>query len=443
MQPRALPAWFASAKLGIFIHWGPYSVPAYAPVASEFDLERLSFAKNPYAEWYRNSMRIEGSPTRAHHLARYGADFPYERFAASFDSGILGWDPLGWADLFRRAHARYAVLTTKHHDGFLLWPSAHRNPKAPDYVASRDLVGELTAAVRSRGLRMGLYYSGGLDWLWHDVVIDSPPALLAAIPRDPAYVAYASAHWRELALRYRPCSMWNDIGFPGDESNLLSLFEHYYRNVPDGVINDRFRLAPGPDGPAPTVHCDFRTPEYRTVREIRPKKWELCRGIGSSFGYNACETDADYLSPARLVCLLADVVSKNGNLLLDVGPTAAGEIPEPQRVRLEALGAWLDVNGAAIFDTEPWTRAEGRTACGTPVRFTRRGDSLYAIVLGSPPGRSVVLEGVTLASCAPRALRLGDDAPIEVRAQGTDTALALREPLPGALAHVFEIGPAS
>ncbi len=442
MEARTVPAWFCDAKLGIFIHWGPYSVPAFAPVAAGFELEGLSFARNPYAEWYRNSMRIDGSPTRAHHLDRYGADFPYERFGARFDEAIRRWDPLAWADLFHAAHARYAVLTTKHHDGFLLWPSAHRNPKAPDYVASRDVPGELAAAVRSRGLRMGLYYSGGLDWLWHDVVIDSRPALLRAIPQDPAYVAYASAHWRELAERYRPCAMWNDIGFPGDEANVRSLFEHYYARVPDGVINDRFRLAPGPDGPAPVVHCDFRTPEYRTVREIRAKKWELCRGIGSSFGYNAEEGDAHYLSPAALVALLADVVSKNGNLLLDLGPTAAGEIPAPQCVRLAALGAWLDRNAEAIFATRPWTRAEGRTADGTPVRFTRRGEALYAIVLGTPPGRTLVLEGVGPAT-GTRVRRLGDDAPVAWRAQGPDLALTLREPLPDALAHAFEIAPAS
>jgi len=264
--------------------------------------------------------------------------------------------------------------------------------------------------------------------------------MLRAIPQDPAYVAYASAHWRELTERYRPCAMWNDIGFPGDEANVLALFEHYYAHVPDGVINDRFRLGPGPEGTAPIVHCDFRTPEYRTVREIRPKKWELCRGIGSSFGYNAEETEAHYLAPAALVALLADVVAKHGNLLLDVGPTATGEIPAPQRARLEALGAWLDRSGDAIFGTRPWTRAEGRTADGTPVRFTRRGDILYAIVVGTPPGRALVLEDVGAAPGA-RVRRLGDDAPVEWRMQGADLALALRAPLPDALAHAFEIAP--
>jgi alpha-L-fucosidase len=438
LRARPVPAWFEDAKLGIFVHWGPYSVPAFAPLAEDFQLEGMSFARNPYAEWYRNTMRIEGSPTRAHHAERYGVDFPYERFGERFSAAIRGWDPLAWADLFRRAGARYAVLTTKHHDGFLLWPSEHRNPKAPDYVASRDVVGELAAAVRSRGLRMGLYYSGGLDWLWHDVLIDSPAALLAAIPRDPAYVAYASAHWRELVDRYLPCSMWNDIGFPGDEANVWSLFEDFYAHVPDGVTNDRFRLAPGPDGPAPVVHCDFRTPEYRAVREIRAKKWELCRGIGSSFGYNAQETDAQYLSPARLVALLVDVVSKNGNLLLDVGPTAEGEIPAPQRTRLEALGAWLDVCGDAIYGTRPWIRAEGRCADGRPVRFTRKGDTLYAIVLGTPAGRTLVLEDVPVPAGA-RVRRLGDAQPLDWRAVGSDLAISLPDQLPESPAHAFEI----
>jgi alpha-L-fucosidase len=438
---RPLPAWFADAKLGIFVHWGPYSVPGWAPVVDAVDLAGSFFRTNPYAEWYRNSMRVPGSPTQAHHAATYGTDYPYERFGEAFDAASLDWDPLDWADLFRRARAGYVVLTSKHHDGFLLWPSRTRNPKAPEWAASRDLVGELAAAVRSRGLRMGLYYSGGLDWRWHDVVLEQAADLARAIPRDPGYVAYALAHWRELIERYRPCSLWNDIGFPGDDAGVLRLFDDYYAAVPEGVVNDRFKLAPGPNGLEPRVPCDFRTPEYARVTEIRAKKWELCRGIGHSFGWNRAETESHYLSPRALVHLLVDVVSKNGNLLLDVGPEASGAIPPPQRERLVALGAWLDACGDAIFGTRPWLRAEGRTADGVDVRFTRRGDALYAVLLDAPPRASFVLEGV-LASPDLRVRRLGDARTPGARPVAGGLEIALAAPLSGSEAYAFEIRPA-
>ncbi len=436
---RPVPAWFADAKLGIFVHWGPYSVPGWAPLVDSVVLGQ-SFLANPYAEWYANSMRVSGSPTQAHHAATYGASYRYERFGDAFNAASLDWDPLDWADLFRGAHARYVVLTTKHHDGFLLWPSRVRNPKAPGWVASRDLVGELAAAVRSRGLRMGLYYSGGLDWLWHDVVIESASDLVRAIPRDPEYVAYALAHWRELVERYRPCSMWNDIGFPGDDAEVLRLFADYYAAVPDGVINDRFKLAPGPHGLEPRVPCDFRTPEYARVPEIRAKKWELCRGIGNSFGWNRAETEAHYLSPRALVHLLVDTVSKNGNLLLDVGPLPGGEIPAPQRERLLALGAWLDVCGEAIFGTRPWLRAEGRTADGVDVRFTQSDHALYAVLLDAPAGPTFVLEGIA-APRDVRVRRLGEARAPAARPVDDGLEISFPAALSGTDAYALEIRP--
>ncbi|MEZ4616751.1 MAG: alpha-L-fucosidase [Caldilineaceae bacterium] len=150
-----VPNWFHDAKLGIFIHWGLYSVPAYAPNSGELSEILASgewakwFANNPYAEWYMNSYRIDGSPTQHYHRDSYGADFDYKDFVPLFNAAIQAWQPDEWATL-KQVNARYVVLTTKHHDGFLMWPSETPNPHLPDYHASRDLVGELGDAVRRR-----------------------------------------------------------------------------------------------------------------------------------------------------------------------------------------------------------------------------------------------------------------------------------------------------
>lgn len=234
VRRHPVPDWFHDAKLGIFIHWGLYSVPAWAPLGGELNQVIAKegwigwFARNPYAEWYMNSMRITGSPTQQYHTKTYGPDFAYQDFVPLFNQAIQGWNPTIWADLFRQAGARYVVLTAKHHDGFLLWPSQHPNPFYRNYHAQRDLIGELTEAVCAQGLKIGLYYSGGIDWTFNDLVIRDLVDLFAAIPQSDDYVAYANAHWRELIDRYRPSVMWNDIGYPA-RANLPELFSYYYQ----------------------------------------------------------------------------------------------------------------------------------------------------------------------------------------------------------------------
>ena len=174
LADRQVPAWYQDAKLGVFIHWGLYSVPAWAPLGgdirrqvAEHGWEHM-FRNNPYSEWYLNSLRLDGSPTRGYHEATYGAAFGYDDFVPSFEDGSESMDADAWAQLFRRIGARYVVLTTKHHDGYLLWPSALTSPHRPAGYASRDLVGEVVAAARRQGMRAGLYYSGGLDWTFDE-----------------------------------------------------------------------------------------------------------------------------------------------------------------------------------------------------------------------------------------------------------------------------------
>ena len=157
----------------------------------------------------------------------YGEDFSYFDFAAMFNEAAKSWKPDSWADLFKRAGARYVVPTTKHHDGFLLWPSRHPNPFIENYHAERDLIGELGDAVRDAGMTYALYYSGGLDWTFYDKVIVDIADLPAGVPQMSDYVDYANAHWRELIERYGTKILWNDIAYPR-ETDLNVLFADYY-----------------------------------------------------------------------------------------------------------------------------------------------------------------------------------------------------------------------
>ena len=434
-RDRPIPSWYDGAKLGIFVHWGIYSVPAWAPNSGTIwgegpgDAKVPNFSANPYAEWYQNTMRIEGSATQRHHAQTYGADYPYRRFAEDFNREIASWKPAEWAALFSEAGAGYVVLTTKHHDGFLLWPSEHRNPKAPDFIASRDVVGELSDAVRVRGVRMGLYYSGGIDWLTHDQVIAGAGDFVHAVPPGEEYQDYATRHWKELIDRYAPCCMWNDIVFPGPVENIEALFAYYYERIADGIVNDRWRSALGPEGLEPSLPHDVRTPEYTIITDIAQKKWESVRGIGNSFGFNRNERPDQYLSARQLVHSFIDIASKNGNLLINVGPRADGSIPEIQAQRLRSLGRWLAEAGEAIYGTRPWQRSEGRTTGGNPVRFTAKRDTLYAIVFDAAPASELALEGI--GEGAPESVELlGGDAPLRWSREGANLRVELPTQLP-------------
>ncbi|MXX67163.1 MAG: alpha-L-fucosidase, partial [Chloroflexi bacterium] len=242
IRMHRVPDWYHDAKLGIFVHWGLFSVPAWATPVGEFgtvDWDRW-FANNPYSEWYLNTLRIEGSPTFEHHRATFGDGFDYMDFAEEFNARTRRWDPLAMAKLFKSSGAGYVVLTSKHHDGFTLWPSRVENPHLPPdrRCSERDLVGELTDAVRGLGLRMGLYYSGGLDWSFNPTPIKSQELVGATINHTPEFAAYADAHWRELRERYDPIILWNDIGYP-EQADLAAIVADFSYDHPDGLINAR------------------------------------------------------------------------------------------------------------------------------------------------------------------------------------------------------------
>jgi alpha-L-fucosidase len=348
---RQTPAWFRRAPFGIFIHWGAYSVPAWAEPTGELGAvdDREWFVHNAYAEWYANTIRIEGSPAQRHHQDEFGgADYDelLDRWTAeNFDAGEL-------MDLVAGAGADYVVPTTKHHDGIALWDApgtgtrntVHRGPH-------RDLIGEISQAAKARGIRLGLYYSGGLDWHVRPMPahLSAESVSVTGRPQDAEYAAYASAHVRDLIDRYDPSVLWNDIEWPDagkhfGEDGLGSLFEYFYSRRPDGVVNDRWG----------DTHHDYATSEYQNSLESESEEqWENCRGIGLSFGYNQVEGPEHSLDGAGIARHLTDVVSRGGRLLLNVGPKADGTLPENQRAALEQMARWMTVAKPLLTGTVP------------------------------------------------------------------------------------------
>jgi alpha-L-fucosidase len=359
-----LPEWAQDAALGIFVHWGPYSVPAWAEPTGAWGAvpEDRWFTHNAYAEWYANTIRIPGSPAAQHQADEYSGR-PYLDFLDEWQAEH--YDPADWARLFASAGADYVIPVTKHHDGVTLWDApgaaalstARRGPQ-------RDLIAPLAQAVRSHGIRFGVYYSGGLDWAFTDFPpIESMADVESYRPTDAAYAAYATGHLLDLIERYRPSVIWNDINWPDAgkaDGSLVAALEHYRSVVPDGIVNDRW----GADV------ADYRTSEYsHDVHNEAGVGWEHNRGLGFSFGYNRIEDESLTLSPRELARLFADVLSRGGRLLLNVGPDASGRIPPVQRTTLEGIAPWMATvkpltasrsplaDGAVVVDGATWWRA--------------------------------------------------------------------------------------
>jgi len=377
------PQWFEDAKFGIFVHWGPYAVPAYHEWYITYMSPMSSLGPNlggpPYTAKRGNLPEdvFKANTTEdavRYHLENYGEDFAYDDFIPMFKAEKF--DPQGWADLFRRSGARYVVLTARHGDEFAMWPTKFSHRNAMEMGPRRDLAGDLTQAVRASGMKMGFYHNTTYSF-WD--------------PRFPGrdWVKFMNDSIKELIDLYHPSVIWGDVAtapVKDDDGKPLGadywggkeVLAYFYNHADDPsevVANDRWGNLP--DG---SFLGDYGTPERRRMNGISEKKWETCDSLDpTSWGYNRRLKDYEYMTANQLVDYLVDVVSKNGNLLINVGPRADGTIPDVMRQTLEGAGEWLRVNGEAIYGTRPWKIFQDGD-----VRFTRKGNTLYAISLEWP-----------------------------------------------------------
>lgn len=409
LNSHPTPRWFEDDKFGIFIHWGAYSVPAWGPRGS-------------YAEWYWNYLNSPGSPTNAHHRDTYGTDADYDDFIGQWKAEK--YDPEDWVELFKDAGAKYFVLTSKHHEGLALYDSAVSGRDTVDLGPKRDLAGELFAAARRPGqgeqLKAGFYYS---LYEWFNPSYTGRPVTNpytgATVPYTGApavgdYVGdYMAPQMRELIDRYDPDVLWCDGQWekPASYWKTAPVLADYYnkaKNRPrpkEVAVANRCKIE---TGALDSTELDFQTPEYTVKPDIDPNKWEASRGIAHSYGYNQNEPEEDHLTSDELVDSLIDIVSKNGNLLLDVGPRADGTIPEIQRQRLLDMGAWLRTNGEAVYGTTYWHHAEEPSG-DDDVRYTVKDGALYATAL-TWPGAELTLGSDTPVTAGSRITLLGSDA---------------------------------
>ena len=328
IDSRPVPTWFEDAKFGIFIHWGLFSVPSWGP-----NLKDSVGIYERYAEWYWKGLtdqnRKSNPAFKKFHERAFGKDFKYQDFAKDFKCELF--QPDDWASVFENAGAKYVVLTSKHHEGYTLWPSKQAwNWNASDLNPHRDLAGDLMTSVRKKGLRMGYYYSL-YEWF------------------NPTYKdnvdQYVDEHMipqmKDLVTRYKPDVLWTDGEWdhPSEKwksTTFLSWLFNESVSKDEIVINDRWGTE------TRSKHGGIYTTEYDMVHDKgmsteNNHPWEECRGIGSSFGYNRNESLDDYSTSQELINILIDKVARGGNLLLNIGPTADGRIPVIMQQRLRGF----------------------------------------------------------------------------------------------------------
>jgi alpha-L-fucosidase len=372
LNKRKIPEWFHQDKFGIFIHWGLYAVPAYAPV--------IPNSGDSYAEWYWYRINEKKKGFKEFHEKNYGADFLYPQFETQFKAELF--DPQHWADVFKKSGARYVVLTSKHHEGYCLWNSAEadRTWKKPWNAVTgtpkRDLLGDLSNAVRSSGLKMGYYYSL-YEWfnpLW--------------LTDKKRYVTeHMIPQFKDLVTKYKPSVIFSDGEWelPDTAWKSEALLAWLFNESPvakEVVVDDRW----GSNTRGKNTGATYTTSEYGSGMDASVI-WEESQGIGHSYGYNRNEKLEDYKSSRDLILVLVDIVSRGGNLLLDIGPTADGRIPVIMQQRLADMGTWLQTNGEAIYGTKAYKQSYQWSEGKIPEKKDQHYMSGYSISQLVMPGK--------------------------------------------------------
>jgi alpha-L-fucosidase len=438
LDARPVARWWSDAKFGLLIIWSPDAVPAYAPVHVQ--------GETPYSGWYWRSMEEgkkatnpsqDGYLTWQFHKRNYGADFPFFDFAPMFRAELF--DPAQWMDIFVRSGARYILQNTKHHDGFTLWRSEEANRSwgrpwnAVDIGPKRDLVNDISQEGRKRGLKMGIYFSL-LEWY--------NPIWLKDRKR---YVAeHLFPQFKDVVRRTEPAAIFADgeWDMTSDEWRTPELLSWLFNDSPVAdsvVVNDRWGKE------TRHRHGGYYTTEYTAGMAGTEHPWEESRGVGLSYPFNRMEQLADYHTGRELILMLVDLVSRGGNFLLSVGPTADGRIPLLIQERLLEIGAWLDKHGEAIYGTHELPRNRQWSAGTVPVMeqkdfgvpyeikqlvdmpspgaasieafFTAKDDAVY-VLLPHRPGRLVRLDGFT-AMAGAQATLLASGERLHVHGRGS------------------------
>ena len=401
LQKMPVPAWFDDGKIGIFIHWGPYSVIGYRRGGSGYSEHVPKLIYRDPKHYY---------PYLKERWGAHPPEFGYKDIIPEFKAE--NWDPAAWASLFKEVGATYVVMTAEHHDGWANWDSDLTPWNAVDKGPKRDLVGDLGKALRKEGLKYAPSYHRERHtgfFAKDQYVVHSEPIddIAEEIKRDPEaamlygpdfsysknYVDDYVARWKEIQEKYNPDMLWMD-DFPiytrdgnkvraGTAKPEIQYFDDALRGMITGFmnhgaargqavyVNNKGGQRNWPDG----VGCLEK--DNLKMKVIGPK-WQSCTTFGTSFGY--LEGDR-YKSIEDVMHEMIEVISRNGNFLVNIGPKADGTIPEPQVERLRAMGTWLKINGNAIYGSRYWKVCDQQNE---HLAFTTKGKNLYAIKLAKP-----------------------------------------------------------
>lgn len=365
-------AWWRNATFGMFIHWGPYAVPA-----GEYGGEEIK----GIGEWIMDRAEIPVAE--------------YEEYVRQFNP--TQYDADQWVKMAKDAGMKYIIITSKHHDGFSLWDSEVSEYDAVDFAPiGKDLLAELKEACNRHGIKLGFYHSI-MDWHHPDAQAPHYPDYNTGKKSNPNFEQYVQNYLkpqlRELVERYDPAVLWFDGEWIPEwtHEHGMEMYTWLRQMKPDLIINNRVDVGrkgmQGMNQEDGEYMGDFGTPEQEILAGTSNLDWEACMTMNNTWGYK--KNDHNWKPAEVLIHNLIDIAAKGGNYLLNVGPTAEGLIPQPSVERLSAMGDWLKINGEAIYATE---RLKNNFKQGETIRYTwKKGKPIYYGISLEEPGQSVNL----------------------------------------------------